>query len=192
MEGRGVFAQTDVVGILRWLSLPGSTERIQTCWLLCWRFQTCWLLCRCCIRPSGLEDIQAQAQAHRLWLSVPGSWCPIGPEAIWRSAVLCVQHGRQGRRVGQRYRWNHNLQTSDKGRRRKTQGQTSVCRLLGLSWTYPSFSNRTLPEGSQSDVLHIYVDASFDTSSYSGLGGLVMNMLGEYLSFFSVKLRKRS
>ena len=44
---------------------------------------------------------------------------------------------------------------------------------------------------SQSQVLHIHVDASFDTSSYIGLGGLVMNMLGEYLSFFSGKVEEK-
>jgi len=41
---------------------------------------------------------------------------------------------------------------------------------------------------SQSDVLHIYVDAFLATSSYSGLGGLVINMMGEHLSFFSTKV----
>ena len=43
---------------------------------------------------------------------------------------------------------------------------------------------------SQSEVLHIY-DASFDTSSYSGPGGLAMNMLGEYLSLFSVEVEEK-
>ena len=36
--------------------------------------------------------------------------------------------------------------------------------------------------------MHINVDASFDISPYSGLGGVVMNMLGEQLSFFSTKV----
>ena len=40
------------------------------------------------------------------------------------------------------------------------------------------------------EVLHIYVDASFDVSSYSGLGGVVINMLGEQLSFFSTKVEE--
>ena len=43
---------------------------------------------------------------------------------------------------------------------------------------------------SQSEVLRTYVDASFDTSSFSGLGGLVINMLGEHLSFFSAKVEE--
>lgn len=41
---------------------------------------------------------------------------------------------------------------------------------------------------SQSDVLHIYVDAFLATSSYSGLGCLVINMMGEQLSFFSAQV----
>ena len=43
---------------------------------------------------------------------------------------------------------------------------------------------------SQSEVLRTYVDASFDTSSFSGLGGLVINMLGEHLSFFGAKVEE--
>ena len=37
-------------------------------------------------------------------------------------------------------------------------------------------------EASQAEVLHIYVDASFDYSDYGGLGGMIV------LSFFSVKV----
>ena len=44
---------------------------------------------------------------------------------------------------------------------------------------------------SQSEVLHIYVDASFDISAYSGLGGVVTNMPGEQLSFFSTEVEKK-
>ena len=43
-------------------------------------------------------------------------------------------------------------------------------------------------EGSQAEVLHIYVDASFDYSDYSGLGGMIVNMSGKVISFFSVKV----
>ena len=43
-------------------------------------------------------------------------------------------------------------------------------------------------EASQAEVLHIYVDASFDYSGYSGLGGMIVNMSGKVISFFSVKV----
>ena len=35
------------------------------------------------------------------------------------------------------------------------------------------------------EVMHVYVDASFDRQKYSGLGGMVVDMSGETLSFFS-------
>ena len=35
------------------------------------------------------------------------------------------------------------------------------------------------------------MDASFDVSAYSGLGGVVTNMSGERLSFFSIEVEKR-
>ena len=44
---------------------------------------------------------------------------------------------------------------------------------------------------SQSEVLHICVDASFDISAYSGLGGVVTNMSGEQLSFFSTEVENK-
>ena len=55
-------------------------------------------------------------------------------------------------------------------------------------------------EASQTEVLHIYiyiyiyiyVDASFDYSDYSGLGGMIVNMSGKVLSFFSVKVDTRT
>ena len=40
----------------------------------------------------------------------------------------------------------------------------------------------------QADVLHVYVDASFNEVGYSGIGGLVIDMLGAHLSFFSAKV----
>ena len=43
-------------------------------------------------------------------------------------------------------------------------------------------------EASQAEVLHIYVDASFDYSDYSGLGGMLVDMAGKVISFFSVKM----
>ena len=47
-------------------------------------------------------------------------------------------------------------------------------------------------EASQAEVLHIYVDASFDSSGYSGLGGLIVNMAKDRLSFFSTEVDRRS
>ena len=47
-------------------------------------------------------------------------------------------------------------------------------------------------EASQAEVLHIYVEASFDYSGYSGLGGLIVNMSKDRLSFFSTEVDRRS
>ena len=43
---------------------------------------------------------------------------------------------------------------------------------------------------SQSDILHIYVDASFNEVDYSGIGGLIIDMDGDCLSFFSAEVEK--
>ena len=43
---------------------------------------------------------------------------------------------------------------------------------------------------SQSDILHIYVDASFDELDCSGIGGVIIDMHGDCLSFFSAKVEK--
>ena len=43
---------------------------------------------------------------------------------------------------------------------------------------------------SQSDILHIYVDASFNEVDYSGIGGLIIDMDGDFLSFFSAEVEK--
>ena len=40
-------------------------------------------------------------------------------------------------------------------------------------------------DASQAEVVHVYVDASFDRQKYSGLGGIVVNMSGETLFFLS-------
>ena len=47
-------------------------------------------------------------------------------------------------------------------------------------------------EASQAEVLHIYVDASFDYSDYSGLGGLIADMSKKILSFFSTEVDRRT
>ena len=44
---------------------------------------------------------------------------------------------------------------------------------------------------SQAEVLHIYVDASFDYSDYSGLGGLIVDVSKKILSFFSSEVDER-
>jgi len=36
------------------------------------------------------------------------------------------------------------------------------------------------------------VDASFDAKKYSGMGGLIVNMLGQQLSFFIVEVNKKT
>ena len=43
---------------------------------------------------------------------------------------------------------------------------------------------------SQSDILHIYVDASFNEADYSGIGGLIIYMHGDRLAFFSAKVKE--
>ena len=43
-------------------------------------------------------------------------------------------------------------------------------------------------EASQAEVVHIYVDASFDYSDYSGLGGMLADMSEKVISFFSVRV----
>ena len=43
-------------------------------------------------------------------------------------------------------------------------------------------------EASQAEVIHIYVDASFDYSDYSGRGGMLVNMSAKVVSVFNVKV----
>ena len=43
-------------------------------------------------------------------------------------------------------------------------------------------------EASQAEVIHMYVDASFDYSDYSGLGGMLVDMSEKVISFLSVKV----
>ena len=47
-------------------------------------------------------------------------------------------------------------------------------------------------EASQAEVLHIYMDASFDYSDYNGLGGMIVDMSKKILSFFSTEVDKRT
>ena len=46
-------------------------------------------------------------------------------------------------------------------------------------------------EVSQAEVLHIYVETSFDYSDYSGLDGLIVDMSKKTFSFFSTEVDKR-
>ena len=47
-------------------------------------------------------------------------------------------------------------------------------------------------EASQTEVLHIYVDASFDYSDYNGLGGLIVDVSKKTRLFFSTEVDKRT
>ena len=47
-------------------------------------------------------------------------------------------------------------------------------------------------EASQAEVLHIYVDASFNYSDYNGLGGMIVDMSKKVISFFSVEVDRRT
>ena len=72
--------------------------------------------------------------------------------------------------------------------RKSVSDQTMKC-LADISQLLQENTPRRI-SASHLEVLHIYVDASFDVSSYSGLGGVVINMLGEQLSFFSTKVEE--
>ena len=72
-------------------------------------------------------------------------------------------------------------------RGRKTFSQHTQSRLRDIR----ELLIRNIPrniEASQAEVLHIYVDASFDYSDYSGLGGMIVDMSEKVVSFFSVKV----
>ena len=56
----------------------------------------------------------------------------------------------------------------------------------------PTRNNPRKIEASQAEVLHVYVDASFNYSDYSGLGGLIVDMSKKILSFFSTEVDKRT
>ena len=73
--------------------------------------------------------------------------------------------------------------------RKSVSDQTMKC-LADISQLLQQNTPRRI-RASQSEVLHVYVDASFDISSYSGQGGVVIHMLGEQLSFFSAKVKEK-
>lgn len=50
-------------------------------------------------------------------------------------------------------------------------------------------STRTVV-ASQSDIFHICVDVSLNKSEYSGVGGLIIDMNGDHLAFFSARVEK--
>ena len=68
---------------------------------------------------------------------------------------------------------------------RKTLSQHTQSRLCDIRELLTPNAPRKI-EASQAEVLHIYVDASFDYWDYSGLGGLIVDMSKKVLSFFSV------
>ena len=76
-------------------------------------------------------------------------------------------------------------------RGRKTLSQHTESCLHGIRELLIRNTPRKV-EASQAEVLHIYVVASFDYSDYSGLGGLIVNMSGKVISFFSVKVDTRT
>ena len=101
-----------------------------------------------------------------------------------RSSLLVQVFGRKFRRL-LKVLSNHVTQ----GRKTLSQHtQSCLCDIRGLR-------TRNAPrkiEASQAEVLHIYVDASFDYSGYRGLGGLVVDMSKKVLSFFSTEVDKRT
>ena len=75
--------------------------------------------------------------------------------------------------------------------RRKTLSEHTQACLFDIHRLLTLNSPRKI-EASQAEFLHIYVDASFDYSDYSGLGGLIVNMSEKVLSFFSTEVDKRT
>ena len=60
------------------------------------------------------------------------------------------------------------------------------------SWTVDSEHSQKDRGVTDRGPPYIYVDASFDYSDYSGLGGMLVNMSGKVISFFSVKVGTRT
>ena len=77
-----------------------------------------------------------------------------------------------------------------------TAGRKSLSKLTGECLEQIStILTLNLPRkvvASQSDILHIYVDASFNDANFSGIGGLIIDMQGNYLSFFSAEVVKET
>ena len=67
---------------------------------------------------------------------------------------------------------------------RKTLSQHTQSCLREIRTLLVSNSPRKI-EASQAEVVNIYVDASFDYSDFSGLGGMLVNMSEKVISFFS-------
>lgn len=75
--------------------------------------------------------------------------------------------------------------------RRKTLSQHTQSCLCDIRKLLTQNAPRKI-EVSQAEVLHIYVDASFDYSDYSGLCGLIVHMSKKILLFFSTEVEKRN
>ena len=70
---------------------------------------------------------------------------------------------------------------------RKTLSQHTQSCLREIRTLLVSNSPRKI-EASQAEVVHIYVDASFNYSGFSGLGGMLVNMSEKVISFFSARV----
>ena len=70
---------------------------------------------------------------------------------------------------------------------RKTLSQHTQSCLREIRTLLVSNSPKKI-EASQAEVVHIYVDASFDYSDFSGLGGMLVNMSEKVISFFSARV----
>ena len=74
---------------------------------------------------------------------------------------------------------------------RKTLSQHTQSCLSDIRELLPQNTPRKI-EASQAEVFHIYVDASFAYSDYSGLGGMIVDMSKKVISFFSVEVDRRT
>ncbi len=74
---------------------------------------------------------------------------------------------------------------------RKTLSQRTQACLCDIRQLLTQNVTRKI-EASQAEVLHIYANASFDYSEYSGLGGMTFDMSKKTRSFFSGEVDKRT
>eukprot|EP00435_Cladocopium_sp_Y103_P070288 s2538_g35.t1 len=70
---------------------------------------------------------------------------------------------------------------------RKELSQATVNALENLSSALPANKARQVSRG-LGDYVHIYVDASFEASGYSGVGGLCVSSCGEVVGFFNERV----
>ena len=87
---------------------------------------------------------------------------------------------------GRKFRRLLEVLSNHVAQQRKTLSQHTQSCLCDIRELLPRNAPRKI-EASQAEVLHIYVDASFDYSDYSGLGGLIVEMSKKVLSFFQYR-----